>query len=217
MLLCCPELCNTSSSLVQPNCGFRKTNIANEISSKWSLASLLQIDYNWGVVFPTSALISAAKTPLILFLEWDVAVRQLSISEGAWCVVFLLDVTLFMPVILFLICFVNVWKSCSSFFFVFTVFFSCVSHFSHPLFFLPFPSFYMWRRCHWCGSHQKDETIQCWSMQGRVFFFLTPSSSVIYFKILGNFWKVGQIFVSPLSSYWGCLESWGALMFFFFM
>lgn len=72
----------------------KQSHAANEISYKWSSASLLQIDYSRGVVFPTSALISAAKTPLVLFLERVVPVWQLGVSEGAWCVVSLLDVTL---------------------------------------------------------------------------------------------------------------------------
>lgn len=104
----CPELYNMSSSLVQPNCSFGKTNrTANEIY-KSSLAALLQIDYNCGAVFPVSALISATKTPLVLFLERVVAVWQLGVSAEAWCVVSLLDVTFFRACYSFLICFVKV-------------------------------------------------------------------------------------------------------------
>lgn len=124
----CPEMCDTSNSLAQPNCSFRKTNTANEICSKWSSVSLLQIDYNWGVVFPTSPLISTATPPLVLFLERVVPVWQLGVSEEAWCVVSLLDVTLFTPVILFLICCVKVMLSLLVFFLSFFQSFLAVSH-----------------------------------------------------------------------------------------
>lgn len=163
-------MCDTSNSLAQPNCSFRKTNTANEICSKWSSASLLQIDYNWGVVFPTSPLISTATPPLVLFLERVVPVWQLGVSEEAWCVVSLLDVTLFTPVILFLICCVKVMLSLLFFFVFLSIFFGCVSHSSHPHFFsLPFLPFctLMWRRCHWCGSCREDEKIRSRCRQGR--------------------------------------------------
>lgn len=109
MSRCCPELYKMSGSLAQANSSFRKTNSCwNEISHKWSLASPLQIDYNRGVVFPTSALISTARTPLVLFLERVVPVWQLGVSEEAWCVVSLLDVTHFRACYSFLICCVKV-------------------------------------------------------------------------------------------------------------
>lgn len=75
---------------------------------KWSFVLLLEVDYNLGIVFSVSALISATKMPLVLFLERVVPVRQLTVS---WCVVSRLDVTLSGACYSFLICFVKVMLS----------------------------------------------------------------------------------------------------------
>lgn len=88
----------------------KRSRAANDIY-KWSLVLLLVVDYNWGVVFSTSALISATKMPLILFLEGVVPVRQLTVSVEAWCVVSRLDVTHPRACYSFLICFVKVMLS----------------------------------------------------------------------------------------------------------
>lgn len=124
----------------------KRSRAANEIY-KWSLVLLLEVDYNWGVVFSTSALISATKMPLVLFLEGVVPVRQLTVSVEAWCVVSRLDVTHPRACYSFLICYVKVMLSlCFSSF-------PFLSLFLHVL---------MWRRC-----HREDEKTECWCWQGR--------------------------------------------------
>lgn len=142
----CPELCDMSSSLTRLKCSFTKANTAgaSEIY-KWSFVLLLEVDYNLGIVFSVSALISATKMPLVLFLERVVPVRQLTVSAEAWCVVSRLDVTLSGACYSFLICFVKVMLSLcfSSFPQSFLAASYCspallFSHFPPPFFFLSF-------------------------------------------------------------------------------
>lgn len=85
MSLYCPEPWRTWSSLARPNCSLRKTNTVNEISSKRSSTSQLKIDYDWGAVFPTSALISAEEAALSVFIGRGCCKAALLLRGGMMC------------------------------------------------------------------------------------------------------------------------------------